>query len=60
MKLSKQLEKKLEKEGLKIWKYWADIFVDDCNFPFDTTKEQREIIAHNLALQVIWNSSHNK
>ena len=56
MKLSKKLEEKLKSEGLKNWKYWADIFVRDVNFPEGITKEQREVIAHNLALMVIWNS----
>lgn len=60
MKLSKKIEQKLKGEGLKMWKYWADIFVMDVNYPSEVTKEQREVIAHNLALQVIWNLAHNK
>ena len=59
MKLSKKLELKLKNDGLRMWKHWADIFVQDNNFPSEITKEQREVIAHNLALMVIWNSPHN-
>jgi hypothetical protein len=60
MKLSKKLEQKLKQEGLKTWKYWVNIFLLDINYPANITKEQREVIAHNLALQVIWNSAQNK
>lgn len=59
MKLSKKMEAKIKNEGLRKWKFWADIFVQEFNFPPDISNEKREIIAHNLALQVIWHDSHN-
>lgn len=59
MKLSKKLEQKLKQEGIQKWKYWYDVFSMDVNYPVGINKEQREVIAHNLALQVIWCDSHN-
>lgn len=54
MKLSKAFERKLKKDGVKEWKKWYKIFVWQYNFPDPITKQQREVIAHNLALQVVW------
>lgn len=58
--LSKILQNKLKKEGLKMWKYWYDDFKTENYYPEETTKEQIEVIAHNLALAVVWNQIYNQ
>ena len=53
--LSKALQRGLKKEGVKEWRKWYKVFSIKENYSEEITKKQREAIAHNLALQVVWN-----
>lgn len=53
--LTKTLERKLKKEGVKEYKKWYKLFMIKNYNPFPMSKKDREILAHNFALLVVWN-----
>ena len=53
--LTKKLEKSLKKEGVKEYKKWYKLFNNRLYCPLPISKKDREILAHNFALLVVWN-----
>ena len=51
----KTIKKHLIKNaGYKIYKKYKTMFNRDFNFPIQISKQNMEIIAHNMALIVLW------
>ncbi len=57
-KCSPKLWKKLSPAEQALWKEYFSLFSGSFNFPDawsdKSSKEQREVVAHNLACQAVW------
>ena len=54
MKVKTIKEKLIKDSGYRVYKKYKTIFEQEYNFPPNTSKQHREVVAHNLALSVLW------